>query len=97
MRNLTDPFTQDERYRTMNFLQIPPRSADSWKISLLHPHIQTNVFRFRCSGCLAIQEIHLTTLVSEEQQRFNEAHKNCAAIPMNEEPKYFLEHRGHLS
>lgn len=89
--------TQNERHRTMNFLQIPPRSADSWKISLLHPHIQTNVFRFRCSGCLAIQDIHLTTLVSEEQEKFNEAHRNCAHLVKGEEPKYFLEHRGHLS
>lgn len=81
----------------MNFLQIPPRSADSWRISLLHPHIQTNVFRFRCSGCLAIQEIHLTTIVSEEQEKFNEAHKHCSSIEMNREPEYFLVHRGYVS
>lgn len=89
--------TQDERYRTMNFLQVPPRSSDSWKISLLHPHIQSNVFRFRCAGCLAIEDIHLTTNVPAAQERFNEAHKHCSSIPMNEEPQYFLAHRGHLS
>jgi len=87
---------RDERYRTMNYLQVPPRSSDSWRISLLHPHIQTNAFRFRCDRCLAIQDIHLTTDIPAEQERFNEAHKHCSAVRQDDPPQYFLANRGHM-
>ena len=55
---------------------IPPRSADSLKISLTHPHIASSEFHIYCANCGASERISLS-LKEEMTESFTEHHARC--------------------
>jgi len=55
---------------------IPPRSCDSLKISLIHPHISSSEFHIYCANCGASERISLS-LKEEMTESFTEHHSRC--------------------